>query len=203
MTACALVAAVRFSPPAFACRSRARSASTALSFPWNHRCAGWCWSLARIFAFAIDLMTSYLTTVASFRSRAFRSGGWAERAAFTVPPLASLVCCFPVMSGQPVPSVAATIPDRKRCRIRSTVSSALMTLPVAAVWRSDLQSHIRCCKESSVGATQKGHIARCVTAGVVGVTSVARSVRPPIRSSRVAVRWEAPPLIAALASSAC
>ena len=40
MTACALVAAVRCSPPAFANRSRARSDSTARSFPWNHRCAG-------------------------------------------------------------------------------------------------------------------------------------------------------------------
>ena len=57
-TACALVAAVCFSPPVFAWRSRTRPASTARSFPWNHRCAVWCWSLARIFAFAIDLMTS-------------------------------------------------------------------------------------------------------------------------------------------------
>ena len=99
-----------------------------------------------------------------------------------------------------MPSIAAIIPDWKRCRIRLTVSSALMTLSVAVKWRSDLQSHTRCCRESSACATQKGHVARCIIAGVVVVTSVANSVRPPIRSSRVAVRCEAPPLIAALAS---
>ena len=99
-----------------------------------------------------------------------------------------------------MPSSAATIPDWNRCRIRSTVLSALMILHVATVWRSDLQSHTRCCSESSVCATQKGHLARCITAGVVAVTSAASSVRPPIMSSRVAVRWEPPPLIAALAS---
>ena len=43
-----------------------------------------------------------------------------------------------------------------------------------------MQSHIKCCKESSVCASQKGHVARFITIGVVSVTSAASSVRPPL-----------------------
>ena len=97
-------------------------------------------------------------------------------------------------------SMAAIMPDRKRSRIRSTTFSASMAPLVAVACPSDLQFQVRCCRESSGFASQKGHAARCLLSGAIDVIPVASSVSPPSMSSRIAVRWESPPLIAARAS---